>query len=255
MAKKGGKIVKKVLTKSKKNPPAGGATKEVIKPVRKEAKKVVKKIEIKKESSAKTMARKPQSKAQAIKVNLKSNLKEKLSDLKLLQNQELEIIESATSALENDSRITVEKMEPLRSDRQKAVVMWTGVVFFMIVILGIWAYNLKMIFQTDATANDNNSNTLQLKELSEKMKESVGQFKQNLEEIKNINSATTTERNDLFRSGDSVATSTSTTTSVSDLPTESDSGATTSDPSLNAKEMEQLKTILEKKSTNTPELQ
>lgn len=243
MAKKGEKIVKNFLTKLKKNPPAGGATKEVIKPVGKKAKKVIKKIEVKKKSPAKTVAKK--TKTKTVQKNLKSSFKEKIADLKLLQEQESEILESATNDILNDSRITVEKMEPLRTDRQKAVAMWTGVVFFMIVILGIWAYNLKAVFQTDATMNRNNDSSLQMKELTENMKESVGQFKESLEEIKNINNVATTTvagRDDLFR----AATSTPATTSVSGFPSGSGLDTSTSNTNLDAWKIEQLKALLEK---------
>lgn len=64
-----------------------------------------------------------------------------------------------------------------KEERDKRMVMWLGIIFFMVLIIGFWIYNIRSVFRSD---NTNNKSVSQFD--WEKIK---GEFRKATEEVKN----------------------------------------------------------------------
>lgn len=207
----------KISPKNKKTIKKTIANKEVIKQAAKPTVRAGKTAKPTAKNTVKAAAKKSQpakitkTKTQVVKINLeRSNMKARLSNLKA-KEMEAQIDDAADEAIEeikeiaaekkdDIGRIVFQKTERVQSDGEKAVIMWTGVSFFMIVILAIWAFNLKTTFDTNAITNDGFDNTAKIRELSARLRADLQATKAEMEAINNgsVNMSTSTERNDLF---------------------------------------------------------
>lgn len=88
-----------------------------------------------------------------------------------------------------------------RVENDKKLIMWSGVIFFMVLTLFFWVINLDKIFQTNK--NENTGQEFNWDEISADFTNKLGDFKNDLDEIRNSS-------DDLLEtSSDSAATSTS----------------------------------------------
>jgi hypothetical protein len=69
----------------------------------------------------------------------------------------------------------------VRLEKQKQIIMWGGISFFMILIVALWIYNIKQVFQ--ATANSSVSN-IDISKATGDISSKIQELKTNLEEIK-----------------------------------------------------------------------
>jgi len=78
---------------------------------------------------------------------------------------------------------TKKTVDPEEVERIKIKVMWSGVAFFMILMLFLWSLSLRMSFQKYSKSYPKNT---QLEKTSEEFTENLKKIKENLQEIKKI---------------------------------------------------------------------
>jgi hypothetical protein len=85
-----------------------------------------------------------------------------------------------------------------RIERDKKLMMWAGVSFFMILILGFWVLNIKSVFK-GATEARENPQKFEWGKITNEFDQTIEQIKEGLNELKQAsvtdNISTTTEDN------------------------------------------------------------
>jgi len=75
------------------------------------------------------------------------------------------------------------------TDQDKKMIMWSGITFFMVLIIGFWLFNIKTIFKTDSnTANGNQQ--FNWNNIKGELNQTMAEVKKNLSEIKNLQNQT-----------------------------------------------------------------
>ncbi|RLC39239.1 hypothetical protein DRH27_00210 [Candidatus Falkowbacteria bacterium] len=80
-----------------------------------------------------------------------------------------------------EGRILEEKIE-----RSKEMIMWSGVIFFMLLVAILWIYNIRHTFKVLQEKNDSESGISDWQEMTRELEEKISDFKDSYEEIKNI---------------------------------------------------------------------
>lgn len=86
--------------------------------------------------------------------------------------------------------------EPNKIEREKRLIMWSGVSFFMLLFVFIWAFNVKSVFEKEMSLEQSNQEQFDVKEISDKFNQTLKEVSQNLAKLDNIatsSSATTTD--------------------------------------------------------------
>ncbi len=83
---------------------------------------------------------------------------------------------------EEDVVAQIEKVEKV--ERDKRMILWSGVTFFMILIFIFWIYNLKQIF-VKVEPNDNSQEFI-WSDIAENFTKTIGEVKDNIAEIKDL---------------------------------------------------------------------
>jgi cytoskeletal protein RodZ len=73
-----------------------------------------------------------------------------------------------------------------RIERDKRLMMWSGVVFFMILISFFWLYNTKQVFQKTSRENRTDFSFSNWSEMTEEISDKMNQLKDDLEGIKSF---------------------------------------------------------------------
>ncbi|NTU98525.1 hypothetical protein HGA64_00750 [Candidatus Falkowbacteria bacterium] len=136
-------------------------------------------------------------------------------------------------------------MQPsmLKSDQEKRMIMWTGVTFFMVLIIGLWMFNLRLVFQEGQPTQA--SEQVDLKKVAKDFDDAMSQVRQGLDKLDASSTATTT---DIF------ATSTATTTMESATSTGVLSTSTPLDQEVINETVKSLERQANTVATPTPEL-
>lgn len=80
--------------------------------------------------------------------------------------------------------------ENIKADRDKRFILWSGVVFFMILIFVFWIFNIKNTIQI---SQGGDKEDFDFNNISNGFSESVEQMKKDLAELKNFSSPKTPE--------------------------------------------------------------
>lgn len=71
-------------------------------------------------------------------------------------------------------------------EREKRLIMRAGIAFFMILIISVWIFNIKNVFESTKAKTDDNAARTQLNEITDEFSKNMEQIKQGLEEIKSL---------------------------------------------------------------------
>lgn len=71
-------------------------------------------------------------------------------------------------------------------EREKKLIMRAGIAFFMILIISVWIFNIKNVFESTKAKMDDNAARTQLNEITDEFSKNMEQIKQGLEEIKSL---------------------------------------------------------------------
>lgn len=71
-------------------------------------------------------------------------------------------------------------------EREKRLIMRAGIAFFMILIISVWIFNIKNVFESTKAKTDDNAARVQLNEITDEFSKNMEQIKQGLEEIKSL---------------------------------------------------------------------
>lgn len=118
-----------------------------------------------------------------------------------------------------------------REERDKKLIMWSGVTFFMILILAVWAFNVKNSIK--ASEPKNNGQDINWVQMTEQLNQTMQEMKKNLADLKNVNNAPAAPENAAALPPQAEVSS-----STSTLPT--------NDDKVSPEEILKLKTQLEK---------
>ena len=114
----------------------------------------------------------------------------------LEKEKKRKIIEMSRLLKEKESQ--AEPQINYEGDNHKRLAMWTGVIFFMVLIFAVWVYNIKATFR--APANNNKESDLSWDKISEDFKKTMGEVKENIADLKSaVQTATTTEERQLSK--------------------------------------------------------
>lgn len=81
----------------------------------------------------------------------------------------------------------IEKPDSEKIEKDKKLIMYSGVAFFMMLFIAFWFLNIKSIFNS----RQNGDSGAQLKEISGQFRDSIKDLKENIKEIKSEISSTT----------------------------------------------------------------
>lgn len=174
-----------VKTKKAVAPTKEITTKEVIKPkkiksvaaVKKPAVKAVEKKEtvsaVNKAAKSKTVAKKKVVNVKVKNVSKqdkRSKMSDKLTALKLEKNKDIDLFMSTDVEVSMPVASREEMIKDNRSkkffsleinEEEKKIVAWTGAIFFMILFVAIWAYNIKTVLNVTAENSSQNQAAIQ----------------------------------------------------------------------------------------------
>jgi uncharacterized integral membrane protein len=92
---------------------------------------------------------------------------------------------------ENLTGLRQDKVLDVKVERDKRFMMWTGVIFFMILIAFFWLYNTKQVFERSSREGSNNFSLTDWQELTDEVSEQMSQMKQDWENIESFSEAST----------------------------------------------------------------
>ena len=146
----------------------------------------------------------------------KATVKNKLSRKKKESLPSSSAVPSLEPVAKREGKILTQRLE-----REKRMIMWSGITFFMVLIVCFWIYNASQIFKSSEIKSDSEFTLDDWDKMSQEMGERLRQLKSGLEEIRDFgNSALltpTTTQGSLPESGPS-ASSTSSSSSVIQIP-------------------------------------
>lgn len=125
-----------------------------------------KKGELKKEFEPRKKSGRPKKSALKVRARTEGEAYKEASLVDLRREEEVREI----NELENLERV----------ERSKRLVMWSGVTFFMLVIIVVWALNIKSVFQAVPSTGDGTD----WQEISSNVSKSLEEAKKSMEEIK-----------------------------------------------------------------------
>ena len=97
-----------------------------------------------------------------------------------------ELQESGEIKIDKESKKIILPGQEEKIERDKKLMMWTGVSFFMVLILGFWILNIKSIFK-EAKDVGNNSSRFEWNKITNEFDQTMEQIKKGLEELKQMN--------------------------------------------------------------------
>ncbi|MDP3043144.1 MAG: hypothetical protein Q8N21_01965 [bacterium] len=71
-------------------------------------------------------------------------------------------------------------------EREKKLIMYTGIAFFMILIVSVWIFNIKNVFESTKAKTGDNTARVQLNEITDEFSKNMEQIKEGLKEIKSL---------------------------------------------------------------------
>jgi hypothetical protein len=79
-------------------------------------------------------------------------------------------------------KVEDELLVQARIEKDKRLIMWSGVTFFMALILTLWIFNMKTIFK--GVESDNQETGFEWRETTDELTQTISEFKKNWDEIK-----------------------------------------------------------------------
>ena len=139
------------------------------------------------------------------------------------------------------SQARVFSAEPL-SEKKKSLIMWSGVVFFMALVLVLWGINIRQEFKKVSAANNVDQSSTDWQKMTQDLTSKLDEMKKNLDTISNY-SATAANN-----ASSTVASSTNGVQPTASLPQASSTKeiSTPAATSSAQAELGKLKTKLEK---------
>jgi len=81
-------------------------------------------------------------------------------------------------------------------ERDKKLMMWAGVCFFMVLILFFWIINIKNVFKINEVDNSNSQNQLNWQEITDEFGKTMDEIKNIKSEMDNYNKEETTPKDE-----------------------------------------------------------
>ncbi len=114
---------------------------------------------------------------------------EKLSnEAELMKEVEINAGDKVAQAEKKSGQITARANEINNGkiEREKKLIMHTGIAFFMILIISAWIFNIKNVFESTKAKTGDNAAQTQLNEITDEFSKNMEQIKQGLKEIKSL---------------------------------------------------------------------
>lgn len=87
---------------------------------------------------------------------------------------------------QNERKQAPAHIDSAKAEREKGLIMYTGIAFFMILITSVWIFNMKSVFESTKAKAGDNAAQVKLNEITDEFSENMKQIKQGLEEIKSL---------------------------------------------------------------------
>jgi len=82
------------------------------------------------------------------------------------------------------------ELDPDKVEKDKRLIMWTGITFFIVLIIGFWLMNIKSILRINPVSQSvDSSSQINWNSFREELNKTMTQIKQNLSEINQLRQA------------------------------------------------------------------
>ncbi len=80
----------------------------------------------------------------------------------------------------------VKQSDPEKIERDKRLMMWAGVTFFMVLIFGVWIFNIKNVFKTIENTDTNSSAVQEWDKIADEFSATLEKVKEGMAELKEV---------------------------------------------------------------------
>ncbi|MBU4455692.1 hypothetical protein KJ586_04250 [Patescibacteria group bacterium] len=87
---------------------------------------------------------------------------------------------------QNERKQAPAHIDSAKAEREKGLIMYTGITFFMILIISVWIFNMKSVFKSTKAKTGDNTAQAQLNEITDEFSKNMEQIKEGLKEIKSL---------------------------------------------------------------------
>lgn len=87
---------------------------------------------------------------------------------------------------QNERKQAPAHIDSVKVEREKGLIMYTGIAFFMILIISVWIFNMKSVFKSTKAKTGDNTAQAQLNEITDEFSKNMEQIKEGLKEIKSL---------------------------------------------------------------------
>ncbi|MBU4347093.1 hypothetical protein KKF23_00865 [Patescibacteria group bacterium] len=87
---------------------------------------------------------------------------------------------------QNERKQAPAHIDSAKAEREKGLIMYTGIAFFMILIISVWIFNMKSVFKSTKAKTGDNTAQAQLNEITDEFSKNMEQIKEGLKEIKSL---------------------------------------------------------------------
>lgn len=136
-----------------------------------------------------------------IKKEKKPTAKPKKKSLKTRQPKKEKNNQKEELMIKKEDIIIPKIEEEIKTERDKRFILWSGVIFFMILIFIFWIFNIKNTLKVN---QDKNYENLDFKSISNDFNESIEQMKDDLAELKEFTAPKAEEKTGTTTPTDSV---------------------------------------------------
>lgn len=105
---------------------------------------------------------------------------------------------------QNNKELILENVDFEKHDKDKKIVIITGVTFFMVLIFGFWLLNIKNIFQFNSPKINNNK--ISFIEIQKELDKATIKVKEGIDEIKKMQTASSSlqQTNQVIKTKDNI---------------------------------------------------
>jgi len=131
------------------------------------------------------MAKRPKKFGLKVKAKITPGTKKKAGEGKEEVGLTKELQESQRIKINKEGKKVILSGQEEKVERDKKLMMWAGVSFFMVLILALWVLNIKSIFK-EVKNPVNNSSRFEWNKISDEFGQTMEQIKKGLSELKQI---------------------------------------------------------------------
>ncbi len=110
--------------------------------------------------------------------------------IKKVKKQKVVKVEKGAEAHKSEKNKVTRIVNPEIIEKDKRMIMWTGIIFFIVLIIGLWLMNIKSILRINSSSQSKDaSSQINWDSFRDELNKTMTQIKQNLSEINQLQTA------------------------------------------------------------------